>query len=217
MVVGTNSIIDISTFQGHPDFKKVKAAGIVGVLHKATQGVNFHDSVYAANKAAAKAEGLLWGAYHFGTGSDPVKQAEEFVQVAAVGDDELLVLDYENNPSGTEMKIPAAKQFISRVAALTGRPPGLYSGHTIKQDLGNTADSDFAKCWLWVAQYDSSPTAPQAHKTWSKWTLWQYTDGQNGPDPVPVNGVGKCDRNTFNGDPAALRAFWTSGGRVLPQ
>jgi len=216
MVAGSKVIIDISKFQGHPDFKKARAAGIVGVIGKATQGLNAHDPVYAANKAAAKAEGLLWGAYHFGTGSDPVKQAEEFVEVAAVGNDELLVLDYEDNPGGTQMKLPAAREFIKRVAELTGRHPGLYSGHNIKQDLGNTADPDFAKCWLWVAQYDSSPTAPQIQKSWPKWTLWQYSDGAVGPEPLPVDGVGKCDRNTFNGDVNALKAFWTSGGRVPP-
>ena len=101
-ILGTNSIIDISQHQGHPNFRTIKDAGIVGVIHKATEGVGFHDAVYAANKQAAKAEGLLWGAYHFGTGSDPVKQAEEFVQVAGVADDELLVLDYEDNNHGAD-------------------------------------------------------------------------------------------------------------------
>jgi len=214
--VGTNSIIDISSFQGLPDFKKIKAAGIVGVLHKATEGIGFHDSTYAANKKAVRAEGLLWGAYHFGTGSDPAKQAEEFVRVADVADDELLVLDYETNEHGTQMKVPGAKQFINRVLELTGRRPGLYSGNTIRDDLGNTADPDLAKCWLWVAHYDSPPAAPKIHKTWSKWTLWQYTDGQAGPDPHSITGFGRCDRDTFNGDDVALDKFWKSGGTIHP-
>jgi lysozyme len=215
-ILGTNSIIDISQHQGHPNFRTIKDAGIVGVIHKATEGVGFHDAVYAANKQAAKAEGLLWGAYHFGTGSDPVKQAEEFVQVAGVADDELLVLDYEDNNHGTQMKIPGARSFVKRVFELTGRHPGLYSGNTIKEDLGDTADPDFANCWLWVAHYDDAPRAPKIQKTWSKWTLWQYTDGNLGPQPHAINGVGGCDRDTFNGDAAALKAFWTSGGRALP-
>ena len=96
---GTNGIIDISKFQHTPDFKKVKDAGIIGVIAKATQGVNAHDPVYAQNKVAAKAQGLLWGAYHFGTASDPIKQADDFVDTAAAGDDELLVLDYEEIPA----------------------------------------------------------------------------------------------------------------------
>lgn len=212
MVVGTNSIIDISSFQGNPDFKRVKAAGIIGVIHKATEGLGFHDTAYAANKKAAKAEGLLWGAYHFGTGSDPIKQANEFVEVAAVGTDELLALDYEGNKLGTQMHVAGAKMFVNRVLELTGRRPGLYSGNTIKKDLGGTADPDFAKCWLWVAQFDTSPDAPQIHKTWSKYTFWQYTDGVSGPQPHTVDAIGACDRDTFNGDEATLREFWRNGG-----
>jgi lysozyme len=216
MVVGTNSIIDISSFQGNPDFKRVKAAGIIGVIHKATEGLGFHDSAYAANKKAAKAEGLLWGAYHFGTGSDPEKQAEEFLNVAAVGKDELIVLDFETNkPPGTQITVPAAKLFVNRVLALTGRRPGIYSGNTIKEALGNTADPELGKCFLWVAQFDTSPNAPQIHKTWSRFTLWQFTDGKNGPLPHTVDGIkGPCDRDTFNGDEATLKAFWTNGGAL---
>jgi len=44
---------------------------------------------------------------------------------------------------------------------------------------------------------------------WEKWTLWQYTDGGLGPDPHSVDGVGRCDRDKFNGDAEALRRFWT--------
>ena len=89
-------------------------------------------------------------------------------------------------------------------------------GNWTLKDLGDTADPDFANCWLWVAHYDDAPRAPKIQKTWSKWTLWQYTDGNLGPQPHAINGVGGCDRDTFNGDAAALKAFWTSGGRALP-
>jgi lysozyme len=215
MVVGTNAIIDISSFQGNPDFKKVRAAGIIGVIHKATEGVGFHDSAYAVNKKAAKAEGLLWGAYHFGTGSDPEKQAQEFLQVAALGKDELIVLDFEDNkPPGTQMTVASAKLFVNKVFSLTGRRPGIYSGNTIKAALGNTVDPDLGKCFLWVAQFDTSPNAPQIQKTWSKFTFWQYTNGQVGPLPHTVDGIGPCDRDTFNGDEPTLREFWNNGGVV---
>lgn len=215
-ITGSNLVIDISSFQNHPDFNKIKAAGIVGVIHKATEGVGFHDKAYAANKKAAKAAGLLWGAYHFGTGSPATQQADEFMSVAAVGNDELLVLDYEDNRHGTQMKLPGAREFVKRVFEKTGRHPGFYSGNTIRDHLGDTVDPELGKCWLWAAHYADFPAAPKIHKTWAKWTLWQYTDGSLGPDPHTVDGVGKCDRDTFNGDAAALKAFWASGGTVLP-
>ena len=34
---------------------------------------------------------------------------------------------------------------------------------------------------------------------WKKYTLWQYTDGESGPGPREVNGVGPCDRSQYNG------------------
>ena len=44
---------------------------------------------------------------------------------------------------------------------------------------------------------------------WSTWTLWQYTGDDKGPNqPHAVPGVGVCDRDTFNGDGAGLRALW---------
>ena len=45
-ILGTNSIIDISQHQGHPNFRTIKDAGIVGVIHKATEGVGFHDGSF---------------------------------------------------------------------------------------------------------------------------------------------------------------------------
>ena len=39
--------------------------GIVGVIYKATQGTSYTDDTYVNQQHAAKAAGLLWGAYHF--------------------------------------------------------------------------------------------------------------------------------------------------------
>jgi lysozyme len=38
--------------------------------------------------------------------------------------------------------------------------------------------------------------------------MWQYTDGNNGPEPHSVNGVGACDRDKFNGDIDQLLRLW---------
>ena len=40
------------------------------------------------------------------------------------------------------------------------------------------------------------------------WTFWQYTDGVHGPAPHRVDGVGRCDRNKFNGSLAQLKKLW---------
>ncbi len=37
-----------------------------------------------------------------------------------------------------------------------------------------------------------------------------YTDGNVGPEPHKVPGIGSCDRDKFNGDLSQLKEFWTS-------
>lgn len=153
----------------------------------------------------AEATGLLWGAYHFGTGSDGVKQAQNFL--ATVGDPKgvLLVLDFEDNPTGPSMSLEEARAFVTHVTNATGRSPGLYSGHYIKQLLGSNSDPVLANCWFWLAQYGPTAVVPA---NWNAWTLWQYTDGSIGPEPHELPGIGRCDRDKFNGSIDQLKDFW---------
>ena len=62
-----NVVIDISHHNANPDFSRAAADGIVGVIHKATQGLTFTDSAYLTSRKKALDAGLLWGAYHFGS------------------------------------------------------------------------------------------------------------------------------------------------------
>lgn len=48
-----NVIIDISHHNGNPDFQQAAAAGILGVIHKVTQGLSFKDSMYQINRQKA--------------------------------------------------------------------------------------------------------------------------------------------------------------------
>jgi lysozyme len=200
-----NVVVDISHHNGRIDFAKVKESGIVGVIHKATQGQTGIDRKYESNRKAALKEGLLWGAYHFGTGSDGVRQAENFLKVSEPDKDTLFVLDFESNPTGPSMDLGEAHAFVTHVNEKTGRFPGFYSGHDIKRVLGSRKDELLVKCWFWLAQYGSTAVVPP---TWSTWTMWQYTDGNAGPTPHDVPGIGHCDRDKFNGDQSQLEKLW---------
>ncbi len=203
-----NVVVDLSHHNGNVDFAKAKAAGIVGVIHKATQGQSDLDKTYDAHRKAALDAGLLWGAYHFATGSDGIKQAENFLTVAEPEKDTLLVLDFEPNPTGPSMDLLEAHAFVTHVQEQIGRFPGFYSGHYIKQLLGSNKDPVLANCWFWLAQYGATPVVPA---TWQTWTMWQYTDGNLGPEPHEVDGIGSCDRDKFNGDLDHLRKLWGVG------
>jgi lysozyme len=201
-----NVVVDISHHNGNVDLTKAKAAGIVGVIHKATQGTSMIDNMYQQNLLKAQAAGLLWGAYHFGTSGDGVAQADFFLSKANADPQTLLVLDYEPNGNST-MTLDQARAFVSRIKEVTGRFPGFYSGSLIKEQLGGKpADPVLSQCFLWIAQYGPAPKNIPA--TWPTWTFWQYTDGNVGPEPHSVDGIGKCDRDQFNGTTEGLQQLW---------
>ena len=199
-VQGLNAVIDLSHFNTVTSFAAIKSAGIVGIIHKATQATNWSDSTYAARKTQALAAGLWWGAYHFGTNADGAAQAQYFLSKVNPGPTDLLALDFEENPQ-SQMTIAQAEQFVTEVFNQTGRYPGFYSDALAGNMLGNNPSEILANCWFWRAQYGSS--APIVPPTWSTWTMWQYTSSG------PVSGLtAPCDRDTFNGTIDQLSQLW---------
>jgi len=95
----TNSVIDISHHNGaRLRFDKAKADGIVGVIQKATQGEAYVDATFKKNRTAVMDAELLFGAYHFGTGSNGVSQAQHFLDTVLPDNNTVVVLDFEDNP-----------------------------------------------------------------------------------------------------------------------
>jgi lysozyme len=168
----------------------------MGVIHKATEGFDYIDPDYLARRSLAQAAGLMWGSYHFGVGGDGVQQAQFFLSTVQPGPYDLLALDLEENSEGSSMTLEQAEAFVSQVQSATGRWPGVYSGGYIKGTLGNPTNTVLANCWLWLAQWEQEPVLPAA---WEIWTLWQYTDGQLGPGPYSLAGIGNCDGTNSTG------------------
>ena len=204
----TNSVIDISHFNARINLANAQQAGIVGLIHKATQGCRFADPTYKNNLAQAQSLGLLWGAYHFGTGEDAVSQANFFLQTVQPADGTLLVLDFESNTAGPTMTLQGARDFVTRIQAVTGIWPGLYGGSYLKEQLGSRVDPVLQNCWFWLAQYSPTAVLPPG---WPTWTLWQYTDGHLVPDPNPITGCTPCDRSYYCDTPDVLQAKWATG------
>jgi GH25 family lysozyme M1 (1,4-beta-N-acetylmuramidase) len=201
-----NVVVDLSHHNIDPDLALARDTDcIAGVIHKATQGLTYADPTFGKRRAKALDADLLWGAYHFGTGSDGVQQAEYFLRTVQPTDETLLTLDFEANPQGPSMTLEEARAFVTHVHDATGRWPGLYSGHYLKQLLGTASDPVLANCWLWLSQYGPTAVVPP---NWPTWTMWQYTDGGAGPEPHSVAGIGRCDRDKFNGSAASLRRLW---------
>ena len=193
-------IIDISHHNTISDWSKIKQSGILGVIHKATQGTTFVDEKYHECRQQALAQNLLFGAYHFGECGDPQAQAQHFLDTVQPEPSDLLVLDFE--PCSATMALQDAELFVRIVVEATGRLPGLYSGQSFLTDccLGIT-QTVLQGCFLWIARY--SMQMPVVPPLWETWSLWQYTDSGMVPGVT-----GACDRNQWNGDEAGLYRLW---------
>ncbi|WP_185732237.1 hypothetical protein [Burkholderia sp. Bp8963] len=103
------------------------------------------------------------------------------------------------------MSLSQAWDFVGLFRQVVGRYAVLYAGHALREMLNGQADSVLACCALWLAQYGPAPVLPPG---WDHCTLWQFTDGNVGPMPHDVDGVGTCDRSQFAGSVDDLRAQW---------
>ncbi len=228
-----NSVVNLSHYDVmRPDFARMNAEGIVGVLHEATYPRYVVDEKYSARQGAAARAGLLWGAYHYADATDPIRQADHFLGTVASAwrraegasrpNEVLLVLDLEKNghyPGGT-MRIDQAVTFVERIRERTGVYPGIYSGENrIRGIINSTGVSTvhkqvLARCWLWVANYHYEP---RSIGPWGHWTMWQYTgdgvcDLPRSAYPKSVANIRNAERNMFRGSESAVREFWQAHG-----
>src|SRR5438270_11314 len=133
----SNSVVNMSHYDlVRADFVAMKSEGVVGVIHEATFPRLQRDWRYSERQAAASQAGLLWGAYHFGDGTNPISQADHFLAVVgsshpptnAPHESEktrpgvLLVLDFEKTHySGGSMSTAQAAAFVERIKERTGK------------------------------------------------------------------------------------------------
>ena len=214
MTTINRKVIDIYHGNSVNSWSAIKAAGILGVIHKATEGTANVDSKYADRKIQALNTGLLWGAYHFAHAGNVQAQVDHFLSVAGIDDQTLYALDWEDTPAGT-MALGEAHQFLQLVDQKVGANRCVvYSGNVAKEKLGGTRDAFFGAHRLWLAQYSS---APSVQVSWDKPWLWQYSDGSVGPQPHSLNGVdGAVDSDSWDGTDTELLAGWSGvAGQVV--
>lgn len=202
-------VVDLSHWDPAEDYAKVRAAGIVGVIYKATDDVSYNDPTYRQQRQAAKAVGLRWGSYHFAHPGSVQAQVDNYLRFAQPEPDEIFCLDWEAASEGT-MSSVEAYEWIDKVETALGRPRQclIYSGNVAKEKLGNVPVPFFGQRRLWLAHYSSTPSW---QASWDTYWLWQFTDGQVGPTPHSIPGVGPCDINSFQGTPQQLRDEWAAG------
>jgi hypothetical protein len=170
---GWASGIDVSKWQTRtPDL-----TGQSFLFARATIGLTA-DERYAQHIAAAKAAGIVTGAYHFNWDSlDAREQARYFV--ATAGDVDLLWVDVEGPQAFSKAQ---TRDFVDEVHA-AGRRCGLYHSLSGYFDAGQDHD--------WVAKWSDTPPS-------IRWDFWQ--------EGATRIGGQRIDHNWFRGTPDELRA-----------
>ena len=195
----TPNVIDISHHNTVKDFAALKAAGILGIIHKCSQGVGYADPMYATRRKAAADAGLLFGAYAFNTGQDVTAQLAEFFSHAEPDANTLMALDFEDNPD-SPMTLNEARQFLGDGGAKLGRPLKFYSGNRAKDLLGNNNDIFLGSNPLWLPQYGPKAVV---QRSWVKPWLWQYSERGQLPGTD-----GNIDLNFYDGSTDQLAKEW---------
>jgi lysozyme len=228
--LASNCVVNMSHYDlMRPNFSAMKSQGMIGIIHEATYPPFERDSYYGLRQQEATRAGLLWGAYHFGDATDPIRQADHFLSMvssawssAGAGSRPagvLLVLDFEKNGHyrGGTMRPDQAAAFVDRIRQRTGIFPGVYGSENRLRAVLNASKVNpihrrtLSNCWLWIANYHWQPGALEP---WSHWRLWQYTgDGRcdlrpASQYPKSIANMRKAERNIFYGSSAEAVTFW---------
>jgi lysozyme len=204
---------DVSSWQ-HPggagiDWGQVRGSGQTFAFVKATEGpTGFYQNPYfTSDWGAIRGANLIRGAYHFArpefSASDQANYFASVIGSLNEPGDLPPVLDLESTGGLAPGDLIAWTQaFLSRLQAVTGRVPMVYSyPYFIRTSLGNT--SAFNSYPLWLADYTGtgSPSYPLPGG-WGSFTFWQFTS------QAAVPGIsGNVDMSNYCCDQRALNVL----------
>ncbi len=201
--------IDVSYYQGKPDWKKVAGSGLGFAITRINDG-SFMDPEFAPNYKAIRDNGMVRGSYQFfRSGHDPVEEAKLTIQkVGKLEPGDLApVLDVEATDGASASAMSAKiETWVKEVEKGTGRKPFIYSGRYFWDDnVKSTALKDYP---YWIPEY-TSDKCPYLASAWKHWEIWQYSSTGSVP------GIsGHVDMNRLNGDALRLQDLAANGYRA---
>lgn len=182
--------IDVSSYQGYPNFGAVRGAGVEFVYIKATESNNYVSPTVDGQWSAATGAGLVCGLYHFGRPSlnNPEAEAELFSRLinakGAKGAGHLPpCLDLEVGSGNLAWYVG---RFIGHLRQMIGDVPCIvYSGGSFyRNQIGDGALP--ANTSAWIAHYDGTPGV-SSYLT-PKTVIHQFTDALSVPGAGSVDG-----------------------------
>jgi lysozyme len=193
--------IDVSYYQEAIDWPKVRASGVAFAFIRVSDSTLLDDPMFERNWAAAKAAGVLRGAYQYFRPDDDVRaQADLLVDAIARDPGELPpVIDVEVDGGKRPDQIAKrVSQWLARVHSRLGIEPIVYTGPAFWRDSVGGADVGHP---LWLAHYTTD--CPLVPAPWTQWTFWQHTDRGRVPGIY-----GPVDLDLFRG---TLDELYSSG------
>ena len=167
--------LDVSNYQGVPNFQAIKNAGYEVVIIETGDGITFTSPVLEQQYQAAKAAGLKIGFYHFFRAEDDnVAQATHFWNCIKDKQFDIYpVLDVEVT-MGVSDVTASALDFLNEFKKLSGLDCIVYTYTSFAEENLDSRLSDY-KCWM--ANYSNNLPAS---KIWgNNYVGWQYTESGN--------------------------------------
>ncbi len=199
---------------------------VVGILHKATEGIDFVDPEYQTRKNIAKQKGYKWGSYHLLRKGNTIEQAEFYLETVGRNNiDEITALDVECTENSScnvpkyRVSADEIKIFLKYVKKKTGSYPIFYANQTVVKDLSENYPNDeiLSKIPLWYARFKSNVTDFPGG-IWKTYTFWQFSSEINCQPQkqclyrVPGT-LSDMDINVYNGTINELKKNWANIGK----
>src|SRR5262249_20093783 len=158
-------------------------------------GTGYEDPTCKPEFKKALDAGLACCTYHFLKHGSIANQMSFYWSTIDPQVGERMIIDYEDNACTLD-DLHQAVEWLKNKSDGLGRQIQItvYSGHLLKDQLGNSHDTLLAdNTDFWLAQYTSgSPSWPNG--TYPIYSLWQWSDQGS------ISGVsGDVDKNEFNG------------------
>ena len=209
-VAGVIYGVDVASYQGTPDWRRVYDAGVRFAFSKVTESTNYLNPTWGHNRAGMLALGgnFLPGAYHFLHGGNGAGQADYFLSKA--GDVSRLAVALDVEASGANAA--TARDWVARFKARTGGHPVIgYYPRWYWEQTGRPDLSFFDSVWQSHYVTGSGSAAALYAKAPESWwasfggepiSILQYSSSGS------VSGIaGRCDVNAYKGTLGQLRAL----------
>ncbi len=194
--------MDTSFWSGAVNFDVARVAGIQFVIGKASGGT-LVDSMYIANYNAAKAAGLVVGAYHWLYAGRNISIDAQVATFARLLRDYPVdidpVVDFETTRYGGVVSNPTSADllyFCNHLYQETGRRAMIYTAPAFWAANGSQS-SDWLNYQLWEANYSTRPAPIAPWGTSNK--FWQWTPNGDGLKYGQPAGSLSADLNYYNG------------------